>query len=331
MENILFILGNGFDISLGLETSYSKFYEHYKKLPTTNKTIKALRDSIEKHTDNWSDFEKAFGEYTVNLKNQTEYDILHDDIMEELNRFITNEETIFQSKSYTGSEKLFSDLDNPYQYLRQVRQFNDIYKANNKATNIVSFNYTNTLESLCAEKNKLSVQNYIKSIEHIHNTLDKGLLFGVNDASQIKNIEFHSNNTICRELIKPNFNKSLGHGTDTVFKELINSASIICIFGSSLGETDTIWWELIAECLWQQQCRLIIFHWDGKEYTPTQNRLRIREELKIKDHFIKIAATNNSHFDIENVRDRIFIGYNTKMFQNIVNKEPTKGRILAIK
>ena len=42
--NVLFILGNGFDINLGLHTGYQDFYEYYLKQPSTNPVIVKLKE-----------------------------------------------------------------------------------------------------------------------------------------------------------------------------------------------------------------------------------------------------------------------------------------------
>ena len=67
--NITFLLGNGFDIGLGLETGYENFYDKYSViLPTDNKNINSFKTMLQdrnlddkKKIIDWSDFEKAFG------------------------------------------------------------------------------------------------------------------------------------------------------------------------------------------------------------------------------------------------------------------------------
>ena len=39
--NITFLIGNGFDRNLGLNTTYSDFTKHYKSIETNNETMVA--------------------------------------------------------------------------------------------------------------------------------------------------------------------------------------------------------------------------------------------------------------------------------------------------
>ena len=70
--NITFLLGNGFDIGLGLETGYENFYDEYSViLSTDNKNINSFKTMLKnrnldekKKIIDWSDFEKAFGQHS---------------------------------------------------------------------------------------------------------------------------------------------------------------------------------------------------------------------------------------------------------------------------
>lgn len=62
---ITYLIGNGFDISMGLKTSYSDFYHHIKK----NKDEEQIKNNclyrnIDANVDLWKDFETAMGLYT---------------------------------------------------------------------------------------------------------------------------------------------------------------------------------------------------------------------------------------------------------------------------
>ncbi|QZT37063.1 bacteriophage abortive infection AbiH family protein [Halosquirtibacter xylanolyticus] len=51
--NILYILGNGFDLQLGLKTSYNDFYNYYTKLKDNpSEEITKLRSSISNFISN---------------------------------------------------------------------------------------------------------------------------------------------------------------------------------------------------------------------------------------------------------------------------------------
>ena len=62
--NITFLVGNGFDRNLGLNTAYSDFIRYYKTLETDDEDIKRFRKHIKENEELWSDAELEIGRYT---------------------------------------------------------------------------------------------------------------------------------------------------------------------------------------------------------------------------------------------------------------------------
>ncbi len=60
--NILFLIGNGFDINIGLKSKYIDFYKYYNSIKSDNEIITALKESLSINDENWSDLETALGE-----------------------------------------------------------------------------------------------------------------------------------------------------------------------------------------------------------------------------------------------------------------------------
>jgi hypothetical protein len=81
------------------------------------------------------------------------------------------------------------------------------------------------------------------------------MVLGVNDISQIDNIGFHKNQDIIETIIKDECNQAQKHTKEIWCKNQIKKANLICIFGSSIGDTDNIWWELVGEQL-TRDCNL---------------------------------------------------------------------------
>ena len=71
--NITYLIGNGFDISIGLHTKYEQFYRHLTKKNKFNKDdfdiTRNIMNSIENGDDLWSDFELGLGNYVERIKN----------------------------------------------------------------------------------------------------------------------------------------------------------------------------------------------------------------------------------------------------------------------
>ena len=63
--NITFMIGNGFDLQLGLKTRYIDFYNYY--IAKNNNDM--IAKSINENYDLWSDLEVGLGEFTSTLSN----------------------------------------------------------------------------------------------------------------------------------------------------------------------------------------------------------------------------------------------------------------------
>lgn len=318
--HIVFLIGNGFDISLGLKTRYTDFYKYYTRLTDTEPCIRKLKQTIKTEGENWSDFEKAFGIYTQNIATQEDLDILYDDILLEMQKYLQAEtEKLADSSMNTAS--FIESLTKPNSFIREQRRIQHLFSDAGTDVNIINFNYTKTIDIFVANaisNLKFNLNTTINTPQHIHGILDGTMLFGVNDKSQIANTVFQNDDTIVFELVKPLFNKKLGYGTDSVCLSHIYIASLICIFGMSIGDTDQYWWTTIGDRMKQDlECHVILFYWDGKLYKPINERYKIRKEDEIKEMFLQKIGVDK---DSKDIVDRIFIGYNTPIFQNIIEK-----------
>lgn len=108
--NTTFLIGNGFDICLGLDTRYYDFYtKHYLMLPKDNLLdyLKTFREEIQQYVldetgkedvrgIDWSDLEKALGQYSSKLEDPTEYINIVVDVNRELRAYIKKENERFQ-------------------------------------------------------------------------------------------------------------------------------------------------------------------------------------------------------------------------------------------
>ena len=58
---ITFLIGNGFDLGVGLKTRYSDFVPYYLSLPDNDPDIIAFKSIIESDKETWADAELALG------------------------------------------------------------------------------------------------------------------------------------------------------------------------------------------------------------------------------------------------------------------------------
>ena len=265
--NILFLIGNGFDLNLGMNTRYSDFCEYYQTVDSQSNYVNKLKNNISKDLKNWSDLELALGEYTENINSQTEFDTAFEDIGGKLSDYLEKEERKLDFSKLDG-KGIYDYLAFPEKSLPQADQ-NKIISFKNKWKNhqwnvkIITFNYTRTIENLVGDKQiqigtHHNTPTILQGIEHIHGYANDRRIMGVNDVSQIRNISFHENQDILEALVKPKCNQAQRHAIDDLCRRQISESNLICIFGSSIGDTDNLWWALIGKQL-KKECILIIF------------------------------------------------------------------------
>lgn len=319
--NILYIIGNGFDINLGLKTKYSEFYNYYQKQESSDELVIALKHSIASGIDNWSDLELAFGNYTKNLNDMDEFDRVYEDIVDHLGDYLEKEEEGFDISSI-NIEKFVNDLHTPEQglaqgYIDELDNFKEKFGTASWNINVITLNYTRTLERILNGKYPnvhigSHRQGHILfgNIQHIHGYTDDRTILGVNDESQVGKINFRTNLEILEALIKTTSNQAQKHNIDKICTNYILNASMICIFGSSLGDTDNYIWELIGQQL-KRGLKLLIF----KKGEPIKQRFGhkpARSQRAVKKLFLD--KTELSDNEKEEVLDNIYVALNTSMF-----------------
>ena len=205
--NKVFIIGNGFDLSLGLPTSYADFIRspHFlKNLPNSD-----LFEHIKNKAalENWIDIEAELAVVSISEKIDPyffdDYKLLCSSLSDYMN-------SIDISTINTESPA--------YQMLSQNYSQTTSYVAN--------FNYTNTvqyiLKSISVPDNEIAI-----STQHIHGECRNGnIIFGVDDHARTNPAHIF--------LYKSTSNHSGGRG----IKNALKTATQIFFFGHSLGESD---------------------------------------------------------------------------------------------
>lgn len=322
--NTTFLIGNGFDIALGLKTRYTDFHKYYIDQPSKHKSIEKLKQELRENMETWADFEKQFGIYTKNLNDIIEFDTAHEDILENMNTYIKDEYQKFVVASKGQSFDISAMIQYfhvPYQFVRMKLVLQRLFSSHtNSDVSIINFNYTPTIDEIVKtikDSKEYKSNNNIKinTPLHIHGELDSYLLFGVNDKSQISNSNFQENALIVNDIVKPIFNDRLGSGISNRCRSIMKNSRLICIYGMSLGETDACWWELIGDCIKENSnVVVILFYWDNKEFSPLYEKNKMRHEDGIKEWLRqKLGIQKGSSLE-----DQIFVGYKTNLFQNMM-------------
>ena len=326
--NILYILGNGFDLNLGMKTSYKDFYDYYKSIESSNEHINSLKKNISNNYKNWSDLEYALGQYTDEFKTVDEFDIVFEDIGDKLAKYLQNEETKFNPERI-NKDKFFEDLVKPEEHLLTAdRNTLSTYKGkfirNHWNVDIFTLNYTRSIEKIIGDKKNTRLGHHpngglfvtLRGIEHIHGYVDERMVLGVNDVSQLKNKKFHNNIDVLEAIVKEKCNKAYRHTIDIQFDTKIKQANLICIFGSSIGDTDNMWWELIGQKL-INEIPIIIFTKGEEVISARIGYKNNRTERKMRKYFLN--KTNLSDEEKEGMVI-IFMLFLIHQFLKIFNK-----------
>ena len=337
---ITFLVGNGFDMASGIDTSYGAFYKWYCDQPSEKEHIntfkKEIKDDIKKGGKNWADFELGLGQYTKRFTVEKATDFLecYEDAHEMIIKFLEEQKSKFDLDGITEDDfaAFRNGLINFYQDLnpQEINTFNSILEAdkgNNITINFLSFNYTNTLNRIINELSKSSLKqwnanNSIRKMEvnkkiiHMHGTSTEYPILGVDNASQIANQDLLSIPNFAEIMIKPQSVNAIGQLWHNEAQATISKSTIIGVFGMSLGESDAKWWTTIIKWLKENAARHLIVYWYTKNPPNGISVFRKLEETKkAKDTLYKYFDLSPS--DIKNIESRIHIAINTKNVLNI--------------
>ena len=337
--HITFLIGNGFDRNLGLNTLYSDFVKVYKKLKSNSEHITKFREYIKENEELWSKAEEALGQYTRQLeKGQgAVFSECQEDFCINLAQYLKEQE---QRIDYTASKevvqkafKQFVNLSEPLSTVERSK-INDTYQkhfAEDFIFDFINFNYTYTLDQclqivsempgLLGSHSHLGVQHEhsVGKICHVHGTVEGQMVFGVNDDSQIAKLEvFEGNDGDLSKalLIKKEANASYRENTDTRATQILKASSIIYIYGMALGITDKLWWERICAWLSESENHHMILHQYKMPGVTALPFSRLNFERKVRRDFMALGKLPKEKY--QSVEERIHVtGYN--IFEPIKN------------
>lgn len=350
--NITFLIGNGFDLNVGLETTYSSFLKEYTVINETDSDlVKLFKTSILKDAKMWSNAEKAFGVATKEFKekgyNAEDYCLCHEDFCVKLADYLLNEE---QKLNYTALNgilsKGFSNGIRSYKKGFREAEVNTIltaegYYGGGFVFNFINFNYTSLL-GLCFEavrtKSGLlgsrttragTSNNQLGKILHVHGTVHKDMVLGVNDITQIEEPSLFDgyDEEYISEIIKQKTNEINEENSDKKAFDLLKTSNLIYIYGMSIGDTDKLWWNRICEMMNKDPNLHLIIH---KYDAPDDGLIRRAYRLFVND--TRKSFTSYSGLDDEsrkNIERRIHID-KSNIFDELKNLVKNPANILKV-
>lgn len=255
MRKNLFVIGNGFDLDLGMRTKYSDFANNEKYWPKGDRveTI-GLKTYLEKkrNLEKWFDMENELRNYSI----YEDVPPIHIDSM------IPDRDMKYFEKI---REKLME-----YLFTQEIIEFNTesvaakVLKAvcnNGYFTSCYSFNYTDFNNIM----QKLGICQQI-SYTHIHgNIKERSVILGVD---QVKLREGYNS---IKKINSPSYQ------SNSIKRDLENSDEIV-FFGISFGMIDSVYFKSFLKSITSTESilkerRITIFTYDGK------SEIEIKENL----------------------------------------------------
>jgi hypothetical protein len=206
----IIIIGNGFDLSLGLKTSYKDFIQsdYFISLLYNHNSL-ALHLYEKQEINNWVDIEKELTEYSKKI--QDDKSKVKNDF-KELKNALMDYLKEAQEKEINQNSKAFEMMKN------EISDADIIY----------NFNYTNSVFRVAEI---LEISNIESKHSFVHGSIEnKNIIFGVEDRADI-----NDNHIFLKKSAHHNFTES------NIIKILHNNDEKIdlVIFGHSLGITDS--------------------------------------------------------------------------------------------
>lgn len=328
------MIGNGFDIGLGMATSFKQFFPVYcAKSLNKDSSIKQLSEEILDDEDAWSYFEKQLGQYAEKFDDKSK-GIFFSQLNDFTSEFITylrgQEGRLSFDNKQLISKTLVHALTGFYKNGNLHTDSEDCIETIFRKTagdahvyNFISFNYTNTLQ-LCLETLEDGVVNTRKysnatridkigKVINVHGTKDSFPIMGVNDVSQIANEQLATTSSFANRLVKPQINTRLRMNNAGRAIDILNNSRIICIYGMSLGETDKDWWDRVVTWLHNDAARqLVIFNYDDKYSTSLPMNWLDKEDEILE---LLTLYNKNKGISVDKLRSRIHIAVHKNIFE----------------
>lgn len=220
IENVV-LIGNGFDLNLGLDTSFKSFFEKYKSYFGMNynspeNLFMKYVDTLNKDKNfinDWYNIEKLLGDFCIN-NHRHDFRIEYQNLKINLEKFLNEQLNNFN----------ISNKDNFASNLFIYFPTESLLK-----TKIINFNYTNTAETLAK-----NIVHKIPEVTYMHGKLndqENPIIFGINDKIIVnKNYSYIRKGSQINHKIVKNI-------------DALKNAKNIFFFGHSLGETDHSYFE----------------------------------------------------------------------------------------
>lgn len=339
MENITYLIGNGFDINLGLKTKYTDFYDEYIASVQDlddNDCRKKFALKIDGNYENWADFEMGFAENVTGGK-ETVIKILSD-FNEKFTSYLMSETNKCNYKSPGIHKELNKFLCNWIDLLEIIDK-RRIYPTFQNLTqkgayvNFINFNYTDVLQKLLESQRKMgiilaeihtNIYLYLDKHIHIHGRMNDNIIIGVNSLEQILDKDTKMDLSLEKYCVKRKINEALGFSVEEEsFINATKNSSIIIAYGLSFGKTDLCRWEIVSEWIREDEHHFFVVFKYGtnfNNYPRSYLQLLLDAIDQEKDQMLALLGFGEDEY--EKYRPQIFVIDSSKVLNFKLIQEP---------
>lgn len=296
----VYLIGNGFDLDLGIDSSYityyrSKYFTDLCMRSPIARYIKNLNESYYK--ENWVDFEESIKLYCINIlgnefavekeklikdQNLKEFEDHFKEIRNSIAQFLSEQASKVDLSTIPDIKNSILIAKEIVERFERTSNLSGGLISENNNIKIITFNYTDSLTKLIeiearkkwavtngyGEKFTNNFQKIKDNIVHIHGSLEAdNIILGIEDVVDI----IPKETFIVRKSIHVDYTKfSLG---------LMSKANNVTIFGHSLGTSDEMYFKKLFT-LWKQtpsnnnKRKITIYHKkDPKQKIYYNNRI----------------------------------------------------------
>lgn len=335
--NIVFLIGNGFDLACGLDTGYASFLEWYCSQASSDDIIAAFKMRIKEDredergacSDKWSDCELAKGEDTSSYDDGDSFLHCWGDFFVQLLAYLKTQEARFSDDGVPDYAEVVKRSIIAFHETLEVKDCEIVvehpyyYGEQDIKIDFISFNYTNVLDRVLDFLGDSILKSWtyhgsrtakVGKIVHPHGDMLHGsYVFGVNDSKQVSNQTLLDNEDVAIDVIKHNSNSVCKTHQESEAKQMIRNSDIIYIFGMSLGDSDRQWWEEIGAWLARSPRHILIIQQNKAVSSQMPIWQQYREEQKVKDWFLSKTGLDNDA--IADVSSQVIVSFKPEIFQ----------------
>lgn len=332
-----YLVGNGFDLSVGLDTSPGSFLQAFvdenvvgEAADDSTGAVAFAKDIESDGVETWADFETKIGEYSSRFSADQagEYVARVAALRSFLGQWLQKQQSradeAFIKGNAAGCIRSMTDYRSGLRPLKgaKLRQLRSKHKSENWYQDIVCFNYTDVLERMRAaaggENTNIgnlegSTCSAIGKFVYAHDSLKDKIVCGVNDASQIANEAFRDIRLVTDNLVKGDMEANvIANDLDAQARRTIDEANVVAVFGMSFGRSDRRWWEQVGKKLTEDK-EVILVLFDYEMIDAEQGTEQIGLYQRNQDAMSTFASSAGIEMTSD-VEDRIVVAPSNLLF-----------------